>query len=166
MHAVKSLAAVIAMLSLVLVGSPAVAETVVDKDSVDDAPAWIDITRARYTYNSDRAKVIARIPDLGRAGEAALSITRFEVFEAGYVVRIIKRRGERATVGLYFFDHFDLNKRKCDGVSGTWGDSYVRLSVPTDCLDGHAKRNVFAQFGIQRGQKVDRAPAVRRLARD
>lgn len=102
MRAAKVVVVTVSILSLFLVGSPARAETRTKADRTDDAPARIDITRARYSYGNDRVKVVARIPKLGRVGEASLSITRFEIFEAGYVVRIIKRAGKPAKVGLYF----------------------------------------------------------------
>lgn len=142
------------------------AETKVKPDPSGDGPAAIDITRARYTHGDGRVKVFARVPALGRAGEATLSISRFEIFEAGYVVRLDKRPGEPAEVGLYYFNHFDLEKRDCDDVSGTWGETSIRLSVARSCLEGHAPRRVFAQVGIAKGEQVDFAPAATRLARD
>lgn len=165
MRATRVLVAAVTAMGLTLVGSPADAETKVRQDETGDAPAKIDVTRVRYSYGDDRVKAVARIPDLGRRGEAALSISRFEVFEAGYVVRIRKRLGKPARVSLLYFDHFDLHPRECDGLSGAWRDSSIRLSVATSCLRGHARPRIFTQFGIQRGDDVDRAPAVRRLAR-
>jgi hypothetical protein len=135
------------------------------RDRADDAVARIDIAGARYSYRPARISALARIPDLGRAGDASLSITRFEVFEAGYVLRITKRAGQRPRVRLFFFDHFSLNRRRCNGIRGGWRDRAIRLSVPTRCLRGHARPQVFAQFGISRGRHLDRAPAVRRLSR-
>ena len=145
---------------------PAYAETKVKPDPSDDAPSGIDITRARYTHGDGRVKVFARVPALRDSGEASLSISRFEIFEAGYVVLIKKRLGEPARVRLYFFNHFDLEKRDCDGVSGRWGETSIRLSVPRSCLEGHATHRVFAQVGVSLGEQVDLAPAARRLARD
>ena len=149
-----------------LAASPAYAETKVKPDQAGDAPAAIDVTRARYTHGDGRVRVVARIPGLGGSGEAGLSISRFDIFEAGYVVRLDKRPGLPATVGLYYFNHFELEKRDCDGVTGKWGKSAVRLSVARSCLDGHRTRRVFAQFGIAQGERDDFAPAARRLARD
>ena len=108
------------------------------------------------------------MPDLGRAGRAELSISGFEIFEAGYVVRLVKRAGQPPRTRLFFFDHFDLNRSPCDDVRGSWRQSTgkVRLSVATECLDGHARRRAFTQVGLVRGERVDLAPAVRRLARD
>lgn len=151
--------------ALVITALPAHAETVTRRDRANDAAARVDITRARYTYRPARISVLARIPHLGRAGDASLSITRFDVFEAGYVLRITKRVGQPPRVRLFFFDHFSLNRRRCQGSSGAWGSRSIRLSVPTRCLHGHARPNVFAQFGISRGRQLDRAPAVRRLGR-
>lgn len=157
------------MMAVVLIASlgasAAHAETRGKSDRVQDAPATIDITRARYSHSDDQVRVRARIPDLGPAGVATLAITRFEIFEAGYVVRMVKRVGKPARVRLLFFDHFDLHKRECDGVVGSWNDRSVRLAVSRSCLEGHAKPRVFVRFGIQRGRAVDRAPAVRRLPR-
>ncbi len=158
-------AALISLL-LPLTGTPAHAATRVKQDRTGDAPARIDITRATYTYADGRVKVRARIPDLGRYGTAALSISRFEIFEAGYVVRIVKRVGQPARVALFYFDHFDLHRRDCDQVSGNWNDSSIRLAVSTSCLKRHARPRVFVQFGISRAGNSDFAPAVRSLPRD
>jgi hypothetical protein len=151
--------------TLAVGAAPADAETVGRDDPRQDAPANIDVTHATYTHSQDRVGVVARIPDLGRAGTAALSISRFGIFEAGYVVQIHKRAGEAPRTRLLFFNHFDLEPRRCDDVSGTWGEHQVTLSVARSCLTGHAREHVFAQFGIQRGDQVDHAPAVRRLNR-
>jgi len=143
----------------------AAAETVGRDDRRHDAPARIDVTHATYTHSQNRVRVVARVPRLGRTGTAALSISRFEIFEAGYVVQIKKRAGEPPRARLFFFNHFDLEPRRCANVSGTWGDHKVTLSVARSCLTDHAGERVFAQFGIQDGDQVDRAPAVRRLDR-
>jgi hypothetical protein len=152
----------VAMLLTVL---PAQADTVTRRDRANDAAERVDVTRARYTHRPARISALARIPNLGRAGDASLSITRFEVFEAGYVLRITKRAGQRPRVRLFSFDHFSLNRRRCKGISGTWRARSIRLGVPTRCLRGHARPKVFTQFGISRGRQLDRAPAVRRLSR-
>ena len=155
---------------VVLLGSfaalPAYAETKIKPDPAGDARASIDITRAKYTHADRHVKVLARIPALRRTGEAALSISRFEIFEAGYVVLLEKRPGQPAEVGLYYFNHVNLEPRECDDVSGRWGRSSIRLSVARRCLDGHATPRVFAQFGLSQGERVDFAPAAPRLARD
>ena len=158
---------VLAVSSLLLaVGlSPAHAQEAQRKDSHGDAPARIDIWSANYTHGKNRVTVVAKIPKLGRAGEASLSISRFTIFEAGYVALIKKRVGHKARVRLTYFNHFDLEPRQCSRISGRWAVSQIRLSVPRSCLRGHAKEKAFVQFGIQRNLKIDRAPAVRRLAR-
>lgn len=156
-------AVVVAMLASGTVSASA--ETVRRDDPVRDAPAHIDVTRAVYTHSQSRVRVVARIPELGRSGTAALSISRFDIFEAGYVLQIKKRVGERPRTRLYFFNHFDLVPRRCADVTGVWRTHQVRLSVARSCLSDHARERVFAQFGIQRGDQVDRAPAVRRLHR-
>ncbi|MGB0101049.1 MAG: hypothetical protein WBP61_12295 [Nocardioides sp.] len=162
----KRLAGTAVVVAMVL-GVPAVAsaETVRRDDARGDAPARIDVSRATYTHSQDRVRVVARIPELGRAGKASLSISKFEVFEAGYVVQIKKRAGEPPRTKLLYFNHFDLERRRCADVSGTWKRHRVSLSVARTCLTGHQRRQVFAQFGIQRGSRVDRAPAVKRLDR-
>ena len=99
---------------------PAHAETRVKSDRLADAPDVIDISGVSYTHGNERVRVTAQIPHLGSAGEAALSISKFEIFEAGYVVRIVKQHGKPAKVGLFFFNHFDLEKRVCNDVSGSW----------------------------------------------
>lgn len=156
-----------ALLVAIVTGAlpPASAETVHRDDSRRDAPARIDVSRATYTHSQERVRVVARIPNLGRAGTAALSISRFEIFEAGYVVEIKKRAGEPPRTRLLFFNHFDLEPRRCDAVTGIWERRRVSLTVDRTCLAGHARERVFAQFGIQSGAHVDRAPAVKRLHR-
>lgn len=164
----KSLA--VAGLLAVLIGNlllapSAHAETERRLDARNDAPDVIDVWAARYTHGLRQVRVVATIPDLGRRGSAALSITRFTVFEAGYVVQIKKRPGRPARTKLYYFNHFDLEPRRCSDVAGTWGAEKIRLRVARRCLHDDAQEQVFAQFGIQRGQSIDRAPAIRRLQR-
>jgi hypothetical protein len=140
------------------------AEVVHRDDPTGDAPPRFDVASARYSHHPARVAVTAQIPDLGDAGWASLSVSRFRVFEAGYVVLMRKRADEQPRVRLTYFNHFELEPRRCAGVTGSWDDGEVVLSVPRSCLDGHARRNVFAQFAIGRGEHVDRAPAVRRLS--
>ena len=145
--------------------SPAGAEQVRRVDPRGDAPAAIDIWSARYQHREHRVRVVANIPDLGQRGRASLSISRFTIFEAGYVAIIKKRAGKDPQVRLTFFNHFELQPRDCPGVSGSWTDDQVKLSVPRSCLEGHARQRVFVQFAILRGSDVDRARPVKRLAR-
>jgi hypothetical protein len=152
--------------ALALTPVAARAETRTTPDRTGDAPARIDIERARYDYGEGRVSVVARIPLLGDSGEASLSVSRYTIFEAGYVVRIIKRPNRAARTGLYFFNHFELVKRRCPQVSGEWGTGSIKLAVPVACLEDHRTPRVFVQFGIGADGSIDRAPAVRRLARD
>jgi len=145
--------------------SPATAETVERDDRRGDAPAAIDVVQATYSHTHHRVRVVARVPDLGRSGSATLSISRFEIFEAGYVLRIRPRPGEPPRIRLLFFNHFDLEPRRCAGITGSWADGVIRMSVARTCLTGHATEQVFAEFDIRRGPETDRAPAVRRLRR-
>ena len=161
----STLVTVIAVLLGSLIAPPAGAATERRQDARNDAPDAIDISEATYTHGLRQVRVVATIPDLGRRGSAALSISRFTIFEAGYVVEIKKRRGHPARTELYFFNHFDLEPRRCSDAAGRWGADEIRLRVPRRCLDGHRREQLFVQFGIQRGQSVDRAPAVRRLQR-
>lgn len=135
------------------------------RDARNDAPDVIDIWSATYTHSERRVSVEAVIPELGREGSASLSVTQYTTFEAGYVVQISKRADQRARVGLYYFNHFDLEPRRCSEVSGTWGKGRIRLAVPLRCLRDDAGQHVFVQFGIQRGESIDRAAAVRQLER-
>jgi len=166
MRASITVATAVTALALTLTATPAGADTRTRQDPTGDAPAGIDVTRARYTYADGHVRVRATVPELGRRGRAELSISRFEIFEAGYVVRLVKRAGQPPRTRLFFFDHFDLTRRPCDDVTGTWRQGTVRLSVATSCLQGHARRRAFTQVGLVRGGDVDLAPAVRRLARD
>lgn len=150
------------------VAAPASAQSVDRSDTVGDAPARIDITKVRYTHLSDRVRVAAKIPELGPSGTADFLVSRYEIFEAGYVVRIRQHRGKPAKVSLLYYDHFSLKKRSCKGISGSWGPEVVRLKVPRSCLKGHATEHVFAQFVISfgaEGEQFDEAPAVTRLRR-
>ena len=147
------------------VSSAAHAEEVWRDDVRGDAPAAIDARGARYTHGENRVTVVAKLPKLGGVGQAALSISRFTIFEAGYVALITKQAGEKPRVRLTFFDHFKLNPAKCSSISGAWGDGRIKLSVARTCLLGHAREMIYVRFGIQRGSKVDRVPAVEQLAR-
>ena len=157
---------VTATLAAVLTATPAQAEVRFRPDRTGDAPAAIDLVRARYAYGHGRVAVTARVPELGRAGSTTLSISRFEIFEAGYVLRMRKKVGHEPHVRLYYFDHFGLNQRRCDDMAGSWGDGVVHLDVATTCLRHHARPHVFAQVATSQGDDIDRAPAVKRLARD
>ena len=150
------------------VAAPASAQTVTSNDPSGDAPARIDITKVRYTHESDRVRVAAKIPELGKSGTADFLVSRYEIFEAGYVVRIRQHKGQPAKVSLLYFDHFDLKKRACKGLSGSWGPQVVRLKVPRSCLKGHATKYVSTQFLISfgaSGEQFDEAPMVKRLRR-
>jgi hypothetical protein len=158
--------AVLATLIILLVAGPANAAVVTRVDRQGDAPRAIDIASARYSYGNGQVTVRASIPALGGSGAASLSISRFVFFEAGHIVRIVKRVGQPARVSLHFFDHFTVKRRACTGVAGSWNDRSITLRVPISCIKGDATPQIFVQFGIQRGDRVDRAPAVRRLARN
>jgi hypothetical protein len=159
------IAALVAAAALVLTAAPAHAQTVERTDRRGDAPASIDVARATYTHGAETISVVARVPRLGDRGTAALSLSKFEIFEAGYVVRIRKRPGREPRVRLFFFNHFDLEPRTCSAVSGSWGPRRVTLSVARSCLVDHAQDTMFAQLGLRRGADVDFAPAVKRLRR-
>lgn len=166
----RMIPAVIAAVALVGgLSAPAVADTAVRKDPAGDAPARIDVTKVRYSHLSDRVRVSAKIPKLGKSGTADFLVSKFEIFEAGYVVRIRQPKGKRAQVSLLYFDHFSLKKQKCKGVSGSWGKNVVRLKVPRSCLKkrGHATKELTTQFFISfgSGEQFDEAPAVLSLRR-
>lgn len=152
--------------SLLAVTPAATAETEVRKDRSGDAPAAIDIEEVDYVYGNGRVSVVASIPDLGRSGRADLTVTRFDTFEAGYVLRIVKRSGDPAKIRLYYFDHFDLDRRRCNDLGGKWRGGGLSIGVPVDCLSGHARRSIRTQVTSAKGREYDRAPAVARLARD
>jgi len=162
-HQIGALAG--AVLLACSVAAPASAQTVTREDRVGDAPASIDITRVRYAHLSDRVRVAARIPQLGDAGTADFLISRFEIFEAGYVARIRKTKDREARVSLLYYNHFDLTKRTCKGLTGMWEADKIRLKVPRSCLKGHRTKYVSTQFVIARGEPFDEAPLVKRLRR-
>jgi len=163
---VRELIGIVATTALVVaVAAPARGETVERDDRRGDAPASIDVVHATYSHTHSRVRVVARLPHLGRGGVADLSISRFEVFELGYVLRITNRPGEPPRTQLLFFNHFDLAPRRCTAIAGSWTRGVIRMSVARTCLVGHAEQDVFAQFGIRHGRNLDRVSAVRRLHR-
>ena len=94
---VQELIGIVAAAALVVtaaVVAPAAAETVERDDRRGDAPASIDVVHATYSHTHSRVRVVVRVPDLGRGGVADLSISRFELFELGYVLRITNRPGQ------------------------------------------------------------------------
>jgi hypothetical protein len=151
---------------LALLPASASAETVVRRDARNDAPAGIDITRVAYAYSARRVAATVRVPELARTGRMGLSISRFEVFEAGYVA--IVRRSSDGTVSarLLYFDHFDATPRPCD-VDGTWSRDagVITVSVPVGCLDGHRRQRIYTAARTLRRDLIDDAPVVRRLSR-
>ncbi len=166
MRVLRGLVTVMVTLVIAAPAGTAHAESRSKGDPADDAPASIDLRRVAYGYTDGTVSVKARVPDLGKSGRADLSITRFMVFEAGYVLRIVKHRGSGPKVGLYYYDHFSLERRACTGLGGRWKKPVIALSVPTGCLRGHARRRIRVQLGAQRGSNIDRAPAIRHLERD
>jgi hypothetical protein len=163
---VHELIGILAAATLVIaVAAPAAGETVERDDRQGDAPASIDVVHATYSHTHSRVRVVARLPHLGRGGAADLSISRFEVFELGYVLRITNRPGKPPRTQLLFYNHFDLVPRGCAAIAGTWTRGVIRMSVARTCLAGHAAEDVFAQFAIRHGRNTDRVPAVRRLHR-
>lgn len=165
MSPVRGLFTLAVTLVLLVAGlTPAHAEVVHRIDRTGDAPARLDVASATYGHDRARVEVTAEIADLGDAGWASLSITRFVTFEAGYIVVLRKHAGEEPRVKLKYYNHFEVLPRRCPDVTGTWGDGEVALSVDRSCLRGHVRLNVFAQFAIGRGEEIDRAPPVKRLS--
>ena len=161
MHARKSVSlAVLGLVSPFLLSAPAHAATKV-KDDPDDAPARIDITKVRYTYGDGTVRVSGTVPELGDFGRGYLTISRYEVFEAGYVLRIIKKAGEEPRVRLLYFDHFDLEPSACSRTAGSWGDQRIRMRVSTDCLDGHARPRTYLRLTTAKGEELDEGPVAR-----
>lgn len=151
---------------MLAVPAPSVAQSETRQDRAGDAPAAIDVRDVVYTYRAGKVTVRAEIPELGNRGEASLSISQFAVFEAGHVLRVLKRPGQSAEVGLAYFDHFSLQPRRCKEMRGVWGQDVIRMRVATSCLGDDAVPRIFIQFGISADDEIDRAPAVRRLAAD
>ena len=145
---------------------PAHADSEHRQDARGDAPPVIDVRGVEYSHGTRLVRARAHVPGLGRRGSASISISRFAIFEAGYVLQIKKRLGMPARLRFGFFNHFDLEPRQCSGASARWGDRGISLSVPRSCLEGHRTHRLFVQFGLQRGRDIDRAPAVRRLRMD
>ena len=110
------LMAIVPVLAAVLVVQPAiaVADSAARPDSRNDAPARIDISRVQYQHRVHRVSTRVRIPDLGRTGRVALAISRFDVFEAGYVAIVRRRSDGSVSRRLGYFDHFETTPRRCD----------------------------------------------------
>ncbi|WP_370614319.1 hypothetical protein [Mumia sp. Pv 4-285] len=153
--------------ALALSSAPASAEERSRTDRAGDAPARIDLTHVSYRHTEARVSARIRVPDLGRRGRASLAVSRFGIFEAGYVAVVRKKPGRPATTRLLFFDHFDTTPRQCDGLRGSWkrATGTVSISVPRACLDGHRTRKVYVAARTMRGSSFDDARPVRRLAR-
>lgn len=160
-----SIAALLAVVVTLLPAS-ASAETVVRLDARNDSPAGVDITRVRYAYSVERVAAKVRVPELAPTGRMGLSISRFEVFEAGYVAVVRRRADGTVSARLLYFDHFDTTPRRCD-VDGAWSRATgtIRVSVPVSCLDGHRTQRIYTAARTLRGNHADDAPVVRRLSR-
>lgn len=156
------LAAVVALFP-----SSASAETAVKRDQRNDAPAGIDITRVAYAYSDQRVAATVRVPELGATGRMGLSISRFEVFEAGYIAVVRRTADGTVSARLLYFDHFDTTPRPCD-VDGTWSRAagVITVSVPVSCLRRHRTEQIYTSARTLRGERFDDAPAVPRLSRN
>lgn len=153
--------------ALALTASPAGADTRARTDARRDAPASIDISRATYRHTGSRVSTTIRVPHLGKRGRASLAISRYGIFEAGYVAVVRKMPGQRAKARLFFFDHVQNRPRACTGLRGTWKRSTgtITVSVPRTCLPGHRTRRLYVAARTMRGDAFDDAPAVTRLRR-
>lgn len=162
------LAAVGSLLGLAVAGLPSTvnADSVGRVDARNDAPAGIDITRVEYRHHAHRVSARVRVPDLARTGRVSLAISKFDVFEAGYVAVVRRRSDGTVSRRLTYFNHFDTTPRSCR-VRGTWdrSDGVVTVSVPRRCLDGHRRERIYTAARALRGGVFDDAPSVRRLQR-
>ena len=151
---------------LVLLPATAVADSAARRDSRNDAPARIDVTRVLYQHRVHRVSTRVRIPELGRTGRVALAISRFDIFEAGYVASVRRRSDGSVSRRLGYFDHFETTPRRCD-VGGSWNRArgVVTVTVPRDCLKGHRTPRLYVAARSLHGNSFDDAPAVRRLGR-
>lgn len=106
------------------------------------------------------------MPHLDGPARASLAISKFTIFEAGYVAIVRKTASGEVSKRLFYFNHFELVPRKCK-VSGSWNEraSSVRIAVPRKCLKHHKKNRLYVAARTIRGKKFDDAPAVRRLER-
>ena len=151
---------------LALLPASASAETVVRRDARNDAPAGIDITRVAYAYSARRVAATVRVPELARTGRMGLSISRFEVFEAGYIAVVRRTSDGTVSARLLYYDHFDTTPRPCD-VEGSWSRAAgaITVGVPVSCLRRHRTEQIYTSARTLRGERIDDAPAVRRLSR-
>lgn len=138
------------------------------RDAAGDAPASYDVRGVRYSHSAARVVGVARVPGLGDRGKAQLSVTDFTVFEAGYVGQVVQRPGAAPRVRLFYFDHVDLLPRACAGITGSWGEGRVSISIPKSCMEQGVEQadRVFVQVAVGRGGDFDLAPAVRRIRQD
>lgn len=151
---------------LAVLPATASADTTIRRDPRNDAPAGIDITRVRYSYTDNRVSTRVRVPELADSGRIGLSISRYSIFEAGYVA-VVRRRSDGTTSRrLLYYNHFDTTPRRCD-VDGSWNSStgIVRVSVPRSCLENHRTPRIYVAARVLRGQRFDDAPPARRLPR-
>ena len=157
---------VAAACTLALVPGSASAATALRSDRRGDAPKSIDITRTTYRHAPARVSVKIRARALDGPGRAELAISKFTIFEAGYVARVKKKANGRVSKRLFYFNHFRLVPRSCK-VSGVWNErrSTVRISVPRRCLKHHRKNRLYVAAMTVHGKKFDKARAVRRLKR-
>jgi hypothetical protein len=157
----KIAAVTLGLVGPMLLAGPADGATKTRSDPEGDAPARVDVTEARYRYGDDRTAVVITVPELGDVGRVYLRISRYEIFEAGYVLRLRKKAGEEPRVRLLYYDHFDVEPRACAAKGGSWGDDTIRMRVSTDCLDGHARRRAFLDLSTALGEQFDEVAKVR-----
>lgn len=157
----KIVAVVLGLMGPLFLAAPAEGASKTRSDPAEDAPARVDVTEARYSYGDNRTSVVITVPELGDAGRVYFRVSRYEIFEAGYVLRLRKQAGEEPRVRLLYYDHFDIKPRACSAKGGSWGDDTIRMRVSNDCLDGHARRRAFMDLSTATGEQFDEVAKVR-----
>lgn len=165
------LAAVLTVILTLAGSSPSVAKPHPDhasvKDKVGDAPAGIDLIRARYAISKERARFSVKVKDLRKTTFLAFEI--WPLAAAWDRISVYREKGK--TVGkVYFVDNEEEPTpylRKCPGLKVTWKSAINRVSVrvPRSCL--RASRpyaapyefHTFSRFGGVANSKRDSMPA-------
>lgn len=144
----------------------AAADTATRRDPRGDAPAGIDIVRSHYRHAVRSVSARVYLPALSDTGSVSLAISRFDVFEAGYVAVVRRRADGTVSRRLLYFDHFDYLPRRCD-VGGRWNrdTGVVTVKVPRRCLDDHRRPRLYLGARAYKRNRVDVAPPVLRLRR-
>lgn len=134
---------ILLLLPLVLAGLvvstalPASAEVVNVRDPRGDAPAHVDVTKARYVNGPKVIRFRASVNDLRYTGRFWFAMSIPAGTDSWYVARVTKygvRFGVSGNLGVDW--------RGCKGMNSTWrpGRDVVTARVPHSCVRGSSYR--------------------------